>query len=202
MRNNPQPGEFYNHFKNKKYQIINVATHSETREKLVIYQALYGDFGVYARPLEMFMSEVDHEKYPLVTQKYRFEKIELEPMQHVSPQIDSVESKVEPQQGLRVEQQQGLQQELQQKTEVMQADSFDSEFAPNPNLIRFLDADSYEEKYDVLVSMANEITDRLIDDMAVVLDLVIPEGELMHRYDQLKYAVRTKGKYEYSTRLR
>ncbi len=63
----------YKHFKGMKYFVEDIGIHSETQEKYVIYRALYGEGTLYIREYNMFMSEVDKNKYPSVTQKYRFE---------------------------------------------------------------------------------------------------------------------------------
>lgn len=65
-------GQVYRHFKGNIITVICIATHTETKESIVIYDH---DGDIWARPLEMFVSEVDHEKYPDVEQKYRFELI-------------------------------------------------------------------------------------------------------------------------------
>ncbi len=142
MRENPRPGDFYRHFKNKLYQIIAVATHSESKEQLVIYQALYGDFGVYARPLDMFLSEVDREKYPEIEQKYRFEK--LENISEESKQITDRNSEIN----------------IETINKTLKEESEDE---PENFFIDFLDADDYYTKKKIILANKENITDKQLD---------------------------------------
>ena len=68
----------YRHFKGDYYLVEDIAFGSETKNKMVVYRRLYGDGSVWVRPLDMFLSEVDHNKYPNVKEKYRFTEIDIE----------------------------------------------------------------------------------------------------------------------------
>ena len=72
----------YRHFKGDQYLVVGIATHSETDEDMVVYRQLYGDGKLYVRPLDMFLSEVDHKKYPDVKQKYRFQELHVKSVAH------------------------------------------------------------------------------------------------------------------------
>ena len=159
----PQAGDFYLHFKNKLYQVITIATHSETNESLVIYQALYGDYGVYARPIDMFLSEVDHEKYPEVKQKYRFQYITREQLSNLNKlpvKGDIINSTNELEKTCKSEKKQ-------------------------MTLMDFLDAKSIREKMDILSEMHQDIDDVTIDNIAVCLDYVPSGSTLEERYQSI-----------------
>ncbi len=144
MRENPRAGEFYRHFKNKLYQIVAVATHSENKEQLVIYQALYGDFGIYARPLDMFLSEVDREKYPDIEQRYRFEKVEN--ISETSKQITDRNSETN----------------IETNNKTQQEESGDEQ---KNFFIDFLDAEDFYTKKKILTENKENITDKQLDAM-------------------------------------
>lgn len=193
-RSIPRAGEIYRHFKNKMYQIVTVAAHTETGEQLVVYEALYDDFKMYARPLSMFLSEVDYEKYPDSPQKYRFELVERE--------VDGTLKTGYP---LKVKDIAKAKDVPEEKNDVLtkepkitsrQEEEYLDEEEINPFLLSFLDTDTYSEKLQVLISIRSRLDDRMIDDMAAALDVTVEEGPLPVRYEGLKACLETMVKFE------
>lgn len=203
MRPSPKPQEMYRHFKGNIYQIRCLARHSETGEMMVVYQAMYDTFQIYVRPLAMFMEEVDSAKYPNAAQKYRFEllqDIELSvpaqdcgSAQECEPAQDcgSVQE-CESAQGC------GSAQECEpaQKCEPVQAVEPDEQMNIDPLVMDFLDADTYEQRLNILAALRNRITDDMINTMAVAVDLEIKDGDVEERYEELKNCLLTFEKYE------
>lgn len=199
MNRIPQSGELYRHFKNKLYQVVGVAAHSETGESLVIYQALYGDFKLYARPLEMFTSEVDHEKYPDVVQKYRFEKVERDELQPEGVKNASQSVSHFAEENEQEQLQMPANENRNEKTEPVRRNWAGK--TAEEKLTEFFDTEDLETRYNILVSLKGELNDLMINNMAVVLDVVIPDGDADTRYEELKRCIRTKQRYE-NSRLR
>lgn len=181
----PAAGERYLHFKNKLYQIVAIARHSETGEQMVVYQALYGDFGVYVRPLEMFMSEVDHEKYPQASQKYRFEKVTADSRDHGAFAADTDPGSRTPK-------------EAREQPQKVPEEGVPS--APqNPAhdlLMEFLDADTYAQKLNILRGMKKQIDNKTIHDMAVSLDIVLNEKPLEEQIGDIENCLKTYARFE------
>ena len=207
MRPNPLPDEFYRHFKGKLYQIKCIALHSETGEPLVIYQAMYGTYKIYARPLTMFMEEVDHVKYPDVTQKYRFEKVELVDAQEKS----CVSQGVETLGTLKEVETLGTSKEVEisgttkvdescftQKADVSSAtEATDpSEIPLDPKILEFLDARTYDEKLTILSSIHHRLTDDMIDIMSTATDIEVKPGSIEERYEEFKSCLVTMQHFE------
>lgn len=168
----PKPGEFYRHFKNRMYQIIAVATHSETGEKMVVYQALYGSFSVWVRPLSMFMEEVDHEKYPDAGQKYRFKPVNPGQMAR-EPGAAGEAAEAEP----------------------------PAEAAVSPLLLEFLDTESFEERMAILQRMKGKAGQREVDSLCLCLDVKPSEGTIEEQLEDIKQCLRMQQRYD-ASRLR
>ena len=175
-------GGFYRHFKDKLYQVKGTAVHSETKEKMVIYQGLYGSYEMYVRPYDMFLSEVDHIKYPDVVQKYRFELIDIKTGK-------SLEADYE-------ENNQNMESEESEESEKSEESEESEESEQDSKLIRFLDAYDYKEKLDILTSMRGELNDGLIDIMAESIEVAVPEGDITDRYNSLRKCLMAHTKYE------
>ena len=188
----PRAQEIYRHFKGGLYQVLAVAEHTETGEALVVYQALYGEFKIYARPMEMFVGPVDRTKYPDADQKLRFQlqgpgagqQAEAAPVgtaaEGVIPQMVST---------VTAEAQSA-------KPESSPAVTESEEPGLDPLVLEFLDAHTYEQRLNVLAALHHRITNEMITTMALCCDIEVMGDDVEQRYEELKQCLLMKDRFE------
>ena len=169
----PAEGEFFRHFKGGLYQVRAIAQMEETGTRVVVYQALYGNFTVYVRPYDSFTEKVDAEKYPDHAGEYRFT-------------LTAPEAQSKPQK-----------KSIAPVTELRPAEKAAAKTAEEL-MMDFLDADLFDEKVKILDSMkeAGGITDQIIDNLAAAMDFVIEDGDTADRFAQLETCVLTRARFE------
>lgn len=201
MSNIPSPGQIYRHFKGNLYRIVTLAEDSETGNMLVIYQALYGKYKVYARPLSMFMERLDKRKYPDAGAEFRFElQKELieafavpEPVEAETEFAENIPETETYAERIR-EQEPVTPKEDVQPEEEMNID---------PLVLEFLDARTCEERLRILSQLRPRITDSMINVMSIAADVEIKDGDTEERFDELRACLSTRQRYESrSSRLR
>lgn len=171
----PKKGEIYRHFKGNLYEIVLIARDSETLEEKVVYKEVDGE-SAYVRSLPMFVSLVDKEKYPNVTQEFRFEIVQdAEVSQNASREASDA---------------------------FVNADTKSEEkISEHDMIMEYLEQETVSEKIDYLIRAKDRITDTFVSVVAQSLDFAENEGELLDRYDAILRFLRTVARYE-SGRLR
>lgn len=226
MRDNPKPYEIYRHFKGNTYQILVIAKDSEDGHLIVVYQALYGSYEIYARDLVQFMSPVDRIKYPEAEAQYRFTKVDsAQPTvndknghpysqsdtktdtgnsdSRSNPQMDTGHFESKSDVNVNVEYQSS---QSDEKTNAGHQDEqsdvkSDAGYQMDPQVEAFLDADSYEEKLNILAGLHRRITDDMLKIMALTMDIELNPGSTQEQYDELKNCLLTRNKFEADRRI-
>lgn len=217
MDRTPRPGEFYRHFKNKFYQIIGIAAHSETGEAMVVYQALYGDFGLYVRPLTMFVSEVDREKYPDAAQKYRFERVvpgaeggftgassafqTADADIPVTAQSASLDSSGRPTRGPEPSPVSAQPFASTRGPEPGSVSAQPSDPTPNPYLMAFLEAENADGQLAALMAMDGHVGQEEVDCLRVVLEMGPGGGSISKQLTDIRKYLEMQRRYD-GSRLR
>ena len=175
----PKKGEIYRHFKGNLYEIVLIARDSETLEEKVVYKELNGD-SAYVRSLPMFVSLVDKEKYPNVTQEFRFELVQEATTSQ--PVQGKVELQKEPYSANSLE-------ETEDATEKVQV-------ADHGMIMEYLEQETVDSKIDYLIRVKDRITEPFISVVAQSLDFAENKGELSERYEEILRYLKTVARYE------
>lgn len=218
----PSAGDFYKHFKGKLYQIKMLAKDSETGETQVVYQAMYPPFQCWVRPLDMFLEPIDNSKYPNVTQKNRFEKVNLEELMKRARNRANAGSPTKAGAGTKnktyIENEANTEKEINMKSNAVEKERVDDEILfkalrsgqPERYLqdkitekeiaergyMKVLDAETYREKRQLMIGLKQYLDKRLLHNIAASMDIVLEEGDLDSQYDSLLHCLDTMEHFE------
>ncbi|HBI63314.1 MAG TPA: hypothetical protein DDY31_19240 [Lachnospiraceae bacterium] len=201
-RQKPAAGEFYRHFKGELYQIKMLARDSSSLKEMVVYQAMYAPYAYWVRDLEEFISEVDKEKYPDAKQYYRFEKVAFEISENGSPVKPSSE-KEEVQENVRTEtadvniSDEMLKKALKsgQPQRYLDERITEEEIAQR-GLLQLLDAEGFREKRQIFIGLKPYLNARMLNNIAVALDIVLEDGDLETQYESIMRCMEAFEHYE------
>ena len=201
MERRVEVGQVYRHFKGNVYEVVALAVNADNREEVVVYRALNRD-KVFVRSYRGFVSEVNKEKYPDVTQKYRFELVSDKEPEEELQDVEAEAEEAEPADKGYFPGYNGSTKQAPAVGEVETAKAVSTaDGEVNPMLMQFLETKSFDEKLQILRRMESEMTDKLLDDMAASLDVVIHDGELSDRIRELKTCLSTFNKFDCKDRF-
>lgn len=200
MSNNiPKQGEIYRHYKGNLYQITAVALHTETEEKMVVYQALYGDFKYYVRPLEMFMEQVKIEDKFI----NRFELVNM----NNNKENDICYNKKN---DVHYIEKNNLENKKENSSDQViifnykeDEDTEDEKENLSCDLMGFLDAKTYTEKMNILKEMRvnGDLDEHILRNCALSIDCIVDENGIDEQYHSIMNCLNMLSKYE-CTRFR
>lgn len=200
-RQTPVAGQIYKHFKGNLYKVLAVAVHTESEEKLVVYQSVDNPDRVFARPLEMFMSDIDRFRYPLIRAKYRFTLVsELE------EETNGEETKEEETKEETLNEDTRGEDVKDEETEEQSDDDSavykdNGELVIDPYVEGVLDEKEFSKKIEFFEMLRGKCNEDMLTTIAISLDIQLQEGSIEDKYSQILRTLKMHEKYE-TSRLR
>ena len=200
-RQTPVAGQIYKHFKGNLYKVLAVAVHTESEEKLVVYQSVENPDRVFARPLEMFMSDIDRFRYPLIRAKYRFTLVSEPEVENDGEETKEEETiKETPNEDTKGE-------DVKDEETEEQSDDDSAVYKDNGELVidpyveGVLDEKEFSKKIEFFEMLRGKCTEDMLTTIAISLDIQLQEGSIEDKYSQILRTLKMHEKYE-TSRLR
>ena len=200
-RQTPVAGQIYKHFKGNLYEVLAVAVHTESEEKLVVYQSVDNPDRVFARPLEMFMSDIDRFRYPLIRAKYRFTLVS-EPEEETNGEETKEEETKEETLNEDTKEEDVKDEETEEQSDDDSAVYKDNgELVIDPYVEGVLDEKEFSKKIEFFEMLRGKCSEDMLTTIAISLDIQLQEGSIEDKYSQILRTLKMHEKYE-TSRLR